>query len=327
MRILFEHKGPRSPKLSIILVDWSVRESFHILDYLNHQTIPREEYEIIWIEYYSRCAKEIALGLKRCARFNAHPILDKWILMQMPSRVYYHKHLMYNVGILASSGQIVTICDSDAMVRESFVESIIKAFEQDPNIVLHLDQFRNISRRFYPFNYPSFEEVEGWGCINNTGGKPSGLSAPKDRIHYSNYGACMSATRKDLIEIGGADEDTSFVGHFCGPYDMTFRLVNAGKKEEWHQGEWLYHVWHPSQGGFGNLAGPHDGHGMATKSLETLTNGRVLPLVENPTIKRLRLSHQKGIIYSPLLYQAIPKREINGYTPESLRLKEVSYDS
>ena len=52
------------------------------------------------------------------------------------------------------------------MVSPTFVESIIKSFEEDPNIVLHMDEVRNNDRRFYPFNYPSIEEVMGHGCIN-----------------------------------------------------------------------------------------------------------------------------------------------------------------
>jgi len=39
-------------KVSIILTDWSVRESYHAIDYLNRQTILRQYYEIIWVEYY-----------------------------------------------------------------------------------------------------------------------------------------------------------------------------------------------------------------------------------------------------------------------------------
>jgi len=55
-----------------------------------------------------------------------------------------------------------------------------------------------------------------------------------DPLHTRNYGACMSALREDLVDIGGADEHLDYLGHICGPYEMTFRLVNAGRKEIWH---------------------------------------------------------------------------------------------
>lgn len=108
MQILFEQKNQILPKLSIILLDWSCRESFHILHYLNNQTILREKYEIIWIEYYGRRPTEIEAGLKECERLGKPPILDKWIVMDMPDNVYYHKHLMYNIGTLVAKGKIVT---------------------------------------------------------------------------------------------------------------------------------------------------------------------------------------------------------------------------
>ena len=37
----------RNPRVSVILIDWGVRESFHSVHYLNRQTIPRGDYELI----------------------------------------------------------------------------------------------------------------------------------------------------------------------------------------------------------------------------------------------------------------------------------------
>ncbi|MBN2138007.1 MAG: hypothetical protein JW720_09380 [Sedimentisphaerales bacterium] len=310
MEILFEHKQSEQPKVSLVLLDWSVRESLHILDYLEHQDVPRESFEVIWIEYYSRRLEDIDLRLNKCAAFDKHPAIDKWIVMNMPADVYYHKHLMYNLGIVVSSGQIITVCDSDAFVRPTFVRSIIEAFEKDRNIVLHMDEFRNVNEKFYPFSYPSFEEVTTLDCINNIGGQPTGIVDLSDPLHLRNYGACMCAMRKDLIAIGGADEHMDYLGHICGPYDMTFRLVNAGKKEIWHPNEWLYHTRHPGQAGEGNYLGPHDGMHMSTTALDVIRTGRVLPLVENQAIRSLR-TNGDGIYYSPLISQVIPSIEID----------------
>ena len=171
MQVLFEYKKSVAPKVSVVLLDWSCRESFHILDYLHKQTVPREQYELLWIEYYNKRSPEIAARLLDCEKTGSSPAVDQWIVLEMPEDVYYHKHLMYNVGILACRGRIVVICDSDALVKPTFIESIITAFEQDPNIVLHLDEVRNTDKRFHPFNYPSFEDVLGEGCINWRDGK------------------------------------------------------------------------------------------------------------------------------------------------------------
>lgn len=323
MRIQFTNKNCFSPEVSVILVDWSCRESFHILHYLNNQTILREKYEIIWIEYYGRCPTEIEAGLKECGEVGKPPIVDKWIVMDIADNVYYHKHLMYNVGILASNGKIVTLCDSDAIVSPTFVETIIKPFNEDPNIVLHLDEVRNIGRRLYPFYHPSIEEILGLGCINWKDGKTTGLLDREDPLHTRNYGACMSALREDLINIGGADEHIDYLGHISGPYEITFRLVNSGKREVWHQEEFLYHTWHPGTDGKNNYLGPHDGRNMSTTALKARITGRVMPLVENPAVRMLRLN--KGtFLDEALISQAVPPEGIKEWTVEKVRCRRKS---
>ena len=278
MKVIKRSARP-NPKLSLILLDWSVRESFHLLHYLGQQDVPRDAFEVLVVEYYSRVSQAIR-------KFEDQ--VDTWLLLEMPEDCYYHKHVMYNAGIVLARGDICVICDSDAMVRPGFIRAIVEAFEKDPRVVLHLDQFRNNRRDLYPFNFPSFEAVEGEGCINNAGGRTAGILDRKDPIHSRNYGACMCARRSDLIAIGGADEHVDFVGHICGPYDMTFRLVNHGRTELWHPSEFMYHTWHPGQAGMDNYLGPHDGHHLSTTSLDALASRRVAPLLENPAIRALR---------------------------------------
>lgn len=268
-----------APQVSLILLDWSVRESFHLLHYLAQQDVPRERFEVLVVEYYARESEAIRQRQDQ---------VDTWLLLEMPESCYYHKHLMYNAGIVLARGAICVICDSDAIVGPGFVRAIVDAFAREPGLVLHLDQFRNNRRDFYPFNFPSIGQVLGQGCINNAGGRTAGVADEEDPLHSRNYGACMCARRTDLIEIGGADEHVDFAGHICGPYDMTFRLVNAGRRERWHQSEFMYHTWHPGQAGVDNYLGPHDGRHVSTTALAALTSGRVRPLLENPAIRRLR---------------------------------------
>jgi hypothetical protein len=276
-----------SPKVSLILLDWSVRESFHLLHYLEKQDVPRDAFEVVVVEYYSRVSEAIR-------KFEGE--VDTWFLLEMPEACYYHKHLMYNAGIVLARGEICVICDSDAMVKPGFIRAILEAFEREPQLVLHIDQFRNNRRDLYPFSYPSFEAVLGEGCINNAGGKPAGIVDSADPIHSRNYGACMCARRDALIAIGGADEHVDFLGHICGPYDMTWRLVNSGRREHWHQGEFMYHTWHPGQAGVDNYLGPHDGRHVSTTSLAALASGRVAPLLENASIRKLREGREESLL-------------------------------
>ncbi len=259
----------KKPIISIILLDWNCRESFHIFDYFANQNISSDCFEIIWIEYYNRIPKELY-----------DKFLDIWIVMETPENFYYHKHLMYNVGIFYSRGEIIVIMDSDVMLKPSFVSTILEEFEKDDNIVLHLDEFRNIDPKHYPFDYLSFEEFKK-GCINCAGDITTGLYKRYDPIHTLNYGACFCAKKEDILKIRGADEHIDYLGHICGPYEMTFRLENYGLKVKWSHKEFLYHTWHPGTDGKGNYKGPHDCLNFSLRALDLLDNGRIYPYLEN----------------------------------------------
>jgi len=325
--MFIDERLKRETKLSIILLDWSCRESFHSLDYLNNQTIPREQYEIIWIEYYSRAAEGIKERIEKAAAAGKEPPVDRWIVMGMPENVYYHKHLMYNIGIIAGKGEIVCFCDSDAIFSPTFMESIIKSFEEDRNIVLHIDEVRNTDKRFYPFNYPSIDEILGQGCINWKDETTTGLMDVEDPLHTRNYGSCMCALRDDLINIGGADEHIDYLGHICGPYEMTFRLVNNGEKELWHQNEFIYHVWHSGTDGKANYLGPHDGKNISTTALDIIKTGRVMPFVENPAVNTLRLNKSRLITNEELIKSAVTERDINEWSADRLKAKKRRKDT
>ncbi len=298
LNVIFDSKDSLAvskPVVSIVLLDWSCRESFHSIHYLNVQTVPRHQYELIWIEYYQRKSSGIENHLQQSQAINKPPVIDQWIVMGMPPQdIYYHKHLMYNIGIVRSRGDIVVICDSDAIFKPTFVETIIRSFQENPKIVLHLDEVRNVNQKYYPFCYPSIEEVLEDGCINWKNGKTTGLHDEIEPIHTRNYGACMAACRADLVAIGGADEHLDYLGHICGPYEMTFRLANYGREEVWHQKEFLYHTWHPGTDGINNFMGPHDGRNISTTALEVLRSKRILPLVENPAVQALRKKQNLG---------------------------------
>lgn len=66
MEIIFKNRQIITPTLSIVLLDWSCRKSFHILDYLDKQTVSRGLYEVIWVEYYQKRSPAIAAKLEEC---------------------------------------------------------------------------------------------------------------------------------------------------------------------------------------------------------------------------------------------------------------------
>lgn len=273
-RLLLDRPA-KGPKVSVILLDWGVRESFHSLHYLNRQTAPRDSYELIWVEFYDHepaALREMAL--------------DRWVVLGHTPDTIYHKHRMYNVGVVASRGEVCVICDSDAIFRPTFIESIVKAFRQSPGVVLHIDQVRNYSQRLYPFNYPTIEDVLGEGCYNWRGTGTTGVLTEEDRIHWANMGACLAARRDDVVAVGGSDEHLDYLGYACGPYDLTFRLNNhKGRPEVWSRGEYIYHTWHPNTSGINtDYCGPEDGKMMSLRALHARASGRVEPFLRSPLV-------------------------------------------
>jgi GT2 family glycosyltransferase len=263
-------------KVSVILLDWSCRERFHSLDWLNRQNVPREQYELIWIELYDRVvpvAMEKADAVITCNQ-----------------QGLYHKHLGYNIGLLHAKGNVVVICDSDAVFPEDFIASIIKSFNlaksNVPNsLVLMHYQWR--SSVLYPDNLSEIEELENYSWTDL----------------WPNVGACMSVSRSDAIRFAGFDEHDSFRGYLCGPYDLGWRLINAGLSEIWHhESVALWHFSHPDPPAtygqsfsfkmWREKSYPHIDH-HALSAVEAFSTGRILPLKENREIYKIRMSQRR----------------------------------
>ncbi|MFZ3072352.1 MAG: HD domain-containing phosphohydrolase [Thermodesulfobacteriota bacterium] len=295
MRFVKRNQREVTPEISFVLMDWGCRETFHTLEYLNNQTERRDRYEIIWIEYYDRKPARIAQMLEDYKRCGLPDPVDTWIILERPKGEIFRKHWINNIGTLEAKGKIVCFMDSDAITSTTLVHTILKEFENIPDLILYIEEIRTADKSFYPFNYPNHKEIIP-GAVNMKNGVPvamrnfrSGLLADPSLIHCRNYGACFSARKEDLIRIGGWDEHEDYTGYIAGPYEMSLRMELAGKKELWSHFELLYHTPHPGNSGIDNYSGPHDGRGVSSTAMKILETKRLFPLEENPGIKALRL--------------------------------------
>ena len=265
-----------TPIISLILLDWSCRERFHTLDWLSKQNVPREQYELIWVELYNRVVPEV---------------MEKAdVVITCGQKGLYHKHVGYNVGLLHSKGQVITICDSDAGFPPDFIDSIICAFNpngtnEPKSIVLMHYQWR--SKEKYPEDLADITQLTKYFFEL-----------------WPNVGACMSVRRIDAVRFGGFDEHPSFRGYLCGPYDLGWRLVNATIPEIWHDEiVALWHFAHPDPtASFSQsfslkrwrreIVYPHiDYHALT--AVEAFSTGRLLPLKENPEVHKLRMAQRR----------------------------------
>lgn len=269
-----KNQRPESPLVSLILLDWSCRESLHALSWLERQDVPREEYELLWVECYERVLPE---AMASC---------DAVITCGQQGR--YHKHCAYNVGLLNARGKVVVVCDSDAVFSHNFVASIISSFELESaghskSLVLMHYEYRTAST--YPADLSELDQ----------------LGRYQWRDLWPNVGACMSVLREDAIRFGGFDEHASYRGYLCGPYDLGWRMMNAGIPECWHDPvAALWHFAHPEPTPFAGhtefslrryleIGYPHfENHAAA--AVEALSTGRLLPLHESAAIWELRMA-------------------------------------
>jgi glycosyltransferase involved in cell wall biosynthesis len=277
--VVHKNAPPAAPRLSIILLDWSCRERFSSLDWLNRQDLPRDQYELIWVELYDRVVDEV--------------VEKADVVITCSQRGKYHKHLGYNIGLLHARGDLVCVCDSDAVFPGDFVASVFRSFGIDavtnarPLVLMHYEWRTS---QLYPDDLSDAETLkdaarwEWWPLIVNEG-------------------ACVTVRREDAIRFGGFDEHPSYSGYLCGPYDLAWRLVNAGWTEHWHDSSVaLWHFAHPDPiGTNGQKASlrqlveksyPHlQGHALT--AVEAFSTGRFQPLQENPDIWKMRMSDRR----------------------------------
>lgn len=277
--IVHKNSAPASPRLSFILLDWGVRERFDTLDWLLKQDVSKDQYELIWVELYDCVADEV---------------MEKAdVVISCRQRGRYHKHLGYNIGLLQARGELICVCDSDAVFPPDFVRSVFRSFRMEketsaiPLVLMHYEWRTSL---LYPEGLRDTETL-----------KDSSLWQWWPLI--VNEGACMTVRRTDAIRFGGFDEHPSYAGYLCGPYDLGWRLVNAGWPEIWHdQSVALWHFAHPDPIGTNGQraslkqllekAYPHI-HGHALTAVGAFSVGRFQPLLENPKIWALRMQDRR----------------------------------
>lgn len=306
--IVHKDAGPPNPSLSIILLDWGVRERFSTLDWLLRQDVPKDRYELIWIELRDRVIPEV---------------LEKAdVVINCNQQGKYHKHKGYNVGLLRARGELVCVCDSDAVFPPDFVSSVLRAFRVGagrtpaPLVLMHHEWRTSF---LYPDDLTDTETLgdherwKWWPLVENAG-------------------ACMTVRRSDAMRFGGFDECPTLAGYLCGPYDLGWRLVNAGYEEVWHDPSVaLWHFAHPDPIGTNGQraslsqllekAYPHV-NGHALSAVEAFSTGRFQPRLENPEIWRRRMADRRVGSALEARYSALTGQA--GYSRREIRRMWVS---
>ena len=273
------HRRPTAKgqaKLSVILLNRAAAPYPHALDWLNNQTVPRSNYELIWLDL---SAKPINPEL--------YEHVDVTIRAIHAGSLFEHQ--AYNLGLLNAAGEIVCICAGESIFPPDFVKSVLDSFfmidRADPTSTV-LRHYEMVSRQSYPPGLSDLANIDKFTWLDS----------------WPNVGGCMSVRKIDAIRFGGFDEHRSYQNVFSGSYDLGCRLVNAGIPERWHDRTLsLFRFVADDVGQREQLAADMlNGENSVISTNQAFLTGRLLPLQESLEIRKRRLS-QRSISFMKLL--------------------------
>lgn len=206
-------------KISVIMVDGGFRERFHLIDYLNRQTLPRDEYELIWIEFYSAVKEE----LKEKTNL-------KIITLNNSKEIPYHSSYCFNKGIQESKGDLIVVIDADQVVEPTFLETIKREHEKCDELVMYIQRWDELKDQHQALKSYELEYLRSVCRF----------------VNLNNYGACLTVRKKWLLKINGYEQDPLFAELHANDKDCYARFKNLGLHIKWHPAERTYHPWHPN---------------------------------------------------------------------------------
>ncbi len=209
----------KTPKVSIILVDGSFRESFHAVDFFCQQALPEDYFEVIWVEFFKNIDPRLKKKILEYSNFR---------IIKLKKRGTYHSSYCFNAGIKESRGDILFIADADVFGEKNFLEKALIEHYENHKLVMY----------FYRLEEPEEKHK-----------KPISLEHLK-RVCYlvnpGNYGTCLSIRKKWILEINGYEQHPILSTGFHGNgRDMYTRFKNLGLHICWNPTLVLYHPWHP----------------------------------------------------------------------------------
>ena len=201
-------------KISVVMIDGGFRENVYGAKYFSQQTLPDDEYEVIWVEYYDK----------------PHPQLEKYPKVNvvcLGEEGEYHSSHCFNKGIELARGEVVVIPDADQIVDDKFLEEVWKCHDENEELVMYIYRYDEIQRG----QLASFDisELESKCILKNS----------------TNYGGCLTVRKKWLTSINGYEmHDIFSSGFHANGLDVYTRFKNYGLPVKWHPTLKLYHPWH-----------------------------------------------------------------------------------
>lgn len=223
----------QNPKISVLLVDGSYRPHFAVIDSLKRQTLPADDFEVLWCEYYNNVKQELTDKMKDRKNYRVITLNENGI---------YHSSYCFNRGIMDARGELLVIPDADVIIEENFLETIWNEHQANERLVMYILRMDEPKRQE---NSPFCLDLES-------------LREKCELVNPSNYGGCLTVRKKWLLEINGYEQDDVFRsgGDHANGLDVYTRFKNLGMHIMWHPGLKMYHPWHTHKPGSQNAYAP-----------------------------------------------------------------------
>jgi GT2 family glycosyltransferase len=205
-------------KISVIMVDGSFRERFQSVDFFCNQTLPSNEYEVIWVEYYDKVNRKLQEKQERYKNLR---------IITLNRNGEYHSSYCFNRGIVESGGEVLVIPDADVIVEKDFLEAVWQEHERCEKLVIYL----------YRYNEPKDQHIEPVTLDH--------LKSVCKLTNPTNFGGCLTVRKKWLLHINGYEQHSIFSSGFhANGADIASRLKALGLHVMWHPELKLYHPYH-----------------------------------------------------------------------------------
>lgn len=222
---------PKShPLMSVIIPSYNSKTSLLVvLEHLARQSLSRELFEVIVIDDGSRDHTESAL--KKAAFLKSMNFKFLKFLRERRRRFFDHRFragIARNLGVKQAQGEILTFLDSDVLVGEDFLDSILKAM-QNHNVIQHPRyHLKPTAPRIYSkIKQSRHTFVRGdsyWERFYDRGSDWNNLSLPWKYVSTNT----LSVKTETFKKVGRFRKNYTSYGF--EDTDLGFRLYHAGEK-------------------------------------------------------------------------------------------------
>lgn len=205
--------------ISVVTWDAGFREAYHTVDFFRCQSMDKSQFEFIWADFYSTINPELnnkiqAMGNGRTFCLGGE---GKW-----------HLGRTLNAAIQKSMGDLIVIPDGDIIVEKDFLEEVARCHEKYQDLVLYFRRWDEQNPQKERKDYPSISMLSNICRLTNP----------------TNYGGCLTISKKTFNHVQGYEEHDLFSEAGANGMELYTRLKNAGFPIMWHPTHKIYHPWH-----------------------------------------------------------------------------------